>query len=177
MSTLVANNLQSNSGTVTIPSGQKLYAPGSVVQVQHARTSPTRYTVASADISAIPELEINFTPKFSNSNIFLTAMINTTAQYVSTYGFLKNNSVIITNSNNNSSGSIFTMYPGSDNAGYIWNIGIEYTDVATSLSSINYKVAACSSWAGSTPRSLYINDRDSNDMRSISSMTIMEIAQ
>ena len=177
MSYVKVNNLQSNNNTITIPSGQKLYAPGSVVQVQSVRTPPTRYSIVSADIAAIPGLEINFTPKFSNSNILLTAMINTSAQHVSTYGFLKDNAVIITNSNTNSTGSISTMYPGSDTNTQMWNIKIEYMDVATSLVSINYKTAACASWAGDNSRTLYINDRADNDMRSVSSMTITEIAQ
>lgn len=161
----------------SIKSGGQLYEPGTIVQVQNAVTPTSRYGIQAQDISAIPGLEINFTPIFSNSKILLRAMINSNAQHVSTYGFLKNNSAIISNTNTNSNGSIATMYPNSDVAGNMWNIYIEYMDTVTSTSTINYKAAACASWAGDTSRTLWINDRDSNDMRSISTLTIMEIAQ
>lgn len=160
----------------TINQAGTIKIPGTVIQVQHVRTSATRYTISADNLTAIPELEINFTPKFANSKILLTAMINASSNHVTTYGFLKNNAVIISNTNTNSDGSILTVYDGQDIGSYIYGQYVEFMDVATSLSPINYRAAASASWSGS-PRSLYINDRDGNDMRSISSMTIMEIAQ
>jgi hypothetical protein len=151
------------------------WLPGEVVQVQHVRTSATRYGIQSQDIAAIPELTIDFVPKFSNSKILIRAMINSTGQHVATFGFLKNNSVLASNSNTNSAGSVATTYEGDDVTGQMKNYYIEFMDTATSTSSINYKAAACASWAGDNSRTLWINDRDTSDMRSFSSMTIQEI--
>lgn len=177
MSTLRVNNLANSAGTgnIGIASGNSLLIPGSIVQVQSVRTSTTRYTISSNSLAAIPELEINFVPKAVGNKILLTAMINASSSHVSTYGFLKNNSVIIENTNTNSDGSILTVYDGQDTTDYIYGQYIEFMDTVSSLSSINYKAAASASWAGGI-RALYINDRSSNDMRSISSMTIYEVA-
>lgn len=165
-----------NSNTITVPSGHKLYAPGSVVQIQYVQTSATRYTISAADITAIPELSITFTPRFANSKILLQAMINSSQTYVTTFGFLKNGSYIISNTNSNSAGSIATTYiTGTDGANML-NAYISYMDTATSTSPITYAAAAASSWSG-TNYALYINDRNDSAMRSISSLTIMEIAQ
>lgn len=166
-----------SSGTITIPSGQKLYAPGSVVQVQHVQSSATKYTVSAADIAAIPELSISFTPKFSNSKILLQAMINSSATYVCTFGFLKNGSAIISNTNTNSAGSISTTYYGGGAVeSNIYNNYISYMDTPATTSAITYAAAVSSSWSG-TNYTVHINDRSDSTMRSISTLTIMEVAQ
>lgn len=180
MSKLIVGSLEgyaANDNTVSLSSGHKLYVPGTVVQTQMVVSSPTRYAITAQDISAIPELEINFTPKFQNSKIIISAMINGQSSYVTTYGFLKNNSYIISNTNTNSAGSISTVYDGAGaGTDYMYNQYIDYVDTATSFATINYKAAVSSSWGG-TVYTTYINDRPSNDMRSVSSMKVMEIAQ
>lgn len=172
------DTLQSTTGNqaMTIDASGSIYIPGSIVQVKHARTAPTRYAIATQDISAIPELTINISPKFSNSAILITAMINSSSQHVSTFGFLKNDAFIINNSNTNSAGSILTVYDGQDTNDYMYGQYIEFLDYPATTGSVNYKAAASASWGGSI-RTLYINDRLSNDMRSVSSMTVWEIAQ
>jgi hypothetical protein len=166
-----------NDNTITVPSGHKLYAPGSIVQVQHVSSSGTRYAIATQDLSAIPELQISFTPKFNNSKLLIQAMINGSSNHVTTYGFLKNGGNFIGAGNTNvGGGSVSTVYDGRDSAGYMHNQYIAVQDTVTSLSTIVYQAAVSASWSG-TIRTTYINDRDSNDMRSISSMTIWEIAQ
>lgn len=186
MSTLRVGSISAPSGTgsIVLPANNSLsgvdaasiYAAGDVVQVQHARTSPTRYAIATDNISAIPELSISFTPKFANSKILLTAMINANSQHVTTFGFLKDGAVIISNTNTNSTGSILTVYDGQDIAGYMYGQYIEFMDTISSTATITYAAAASASWSA-VVRTLYINDRDSNDMRSVSSMTAMEIKQ
>ena len=166
-----------NDNTITVPSGHKLYAPGSIVQVQHVQSTPTKYTVSAADIVAIPELSITFTPKFANSKILLQSMINSTATYVCTFGFLKNGSYLISNTNTNSAGSIATVYMGgSAIESNIYNSYIAYSDTPGTTSPITYAAAVSSSWAG-TNYTVHINDRSDSQMRSVSTLTIMEIAQ
>lgn len=179
MSKLVVGELAGlpeNNYQISIDSNSTIVGAGSILQVKHVRTSPIRYSVATQDISAIPELSIDITPQSNTSKILVSAMISTTAQHVSTFGFLKNDNYIIDNTNTNSAGSIITVYDGADTNGEIEVVYIEYLDDPQTTSSINYKAAASASWSGSI-RTLYINDRSSNDMRSISSMTVWEIAE
>ena len=155
------------------------YSPGCIVQVQYAETSATRYTISSQNIDDIPGLSISFTPKFITSKLLLVAMINSSATYVSTFGFRKDgtNMISSTDANNtNSTGSISTTYDVEIAASVMHNMTIQYMHTPNSLDSATYTVAACSSWAG-TLYTLYINDRSTNDMRSISNFTIYEIAQ
>jgi hypothetical protein len=153
------------------------YASGSIVQVQHVMSPATRQSITTQDISAITGLEINFTPRFATSKLLLQAMVNHNGVHVSTVGFLKNNGYIIANTNTNSQGSISTTYfgHGPTTIDFMYNSFIQYLDTINSTSTINYKVGACASWAG-TVYTLFINDRNSNDMRSVSSFTIFEIA-
>lgn len=184
MSALRTPRLTASGGQVSLPTGNALsapaggfLAPGRVIQVRHARTPATRYTIAAQDLQAIPGLEIHFTPLRSNSLIRLTAMVNGMANYVETVGFLRNGSPIVNNTNVNSNGSILTTYDGGPiDADYIHGRYIEFYDSVNGAPSITYSVGVSSSWNG-TVYTTYINDRVSNDMRSISSMTIWEIAQ
>ena len=47
-------------------------------------------------------------------------------------------------------------------------------DMPNTTNPLTYSVGASASWSGGN-RNLYINDRGSNDMRSISSLTAYEI--
>jgi len=172
-STAGSGNLSIQASKLTLPTNT--YAPGAIIQVQHVQSSATRYTISAADITAIPELSISFTPKFSTSKILLQAMINSSQTYVCTFGFLKNGAYILSNTNTNSAGSIATTYITDTNGANMFNNFISYVDTPGTTSAITYAAAAASSWAG-TNYNLYINDRSDSAMRSISSMTIYEIA-
>jgi hypothetical protein len=168
-------NMTISSTQLSLPS--QTYFPGSIVQVQHAQTPGTRYVISSANISAIPNLTISFTPKFANSRILLQAMINSSATYVASYGFLKNGGYLSGVTNTNSQGSVATTYYGG---GVIesnsYNNFISYSEFPGTTSTITYAAAACSSWSG-TNYNLHINDRSDDTMRGVSSFTIFEIAQ
>ena len=152
------------------------YKPGEVVQTLYVQSS-ARQTISAADISPITALVIGITPRFSNSRILLRAMVNSSSTYVSTFGFTKDGTNVSSVSNSNSSGSIATVYQFDTAGNNMENIYLEYLDTAvTSTSNIFYRVAACSSWAG-TSYNLYINDRSTSDMLSISTFTVQEIAQ
>ena len=49
-----------------------------------------------------------------------------------------------------------------------------YMDMPSTQNMCSYVVGGTASWGGSI-RDLYINDRDSNDMRGISSFIAMEV--
>lgn len=188
MSTLRTKQLDAinSSGAVRIASGSKIvgteqgqiYAPGSVIQMQQVQTAATVYSFSAADITPITGLSITITPKFATSALVLQSMINTSATYVSSYGFLRNSRYLVNSTatnNSNSAGAMATLYHGTNILTDMWNVYLQYIDIAGSTDPITYQVAGCSSWAG-TNFTLYVNDRNTSDMRSISSMIIMEIA-
>ena len=168
---------QINSGTSINISATSVITAGTITAILYG--SPTYDTIASAELAAIPGLSIDFAPKFATSKILLTAMINSTSTYVCTFGFLKNNAspTGVPGNSNVTSGSIATSYSGQGTTvlSNMYNNYISYLDSPGTTSMVNYKAAATSSWAGAT-YTLYINDRSSFDMRSLSSLTIMEIA-
>ena len=67
-----------NANQILVPSGQTLYAPGHVIQVQKA-TVNSRTTFTSTAYTTTP-LALNFTPKFANS--MLHVMCTGTLAYV-----------------------------------------------------------------------------------------------
>jgi hypothetical protein len=78
--------------------------------------------------------------------------------------------------NNNVHGSLHTTYPGEDRADLMWNAWLQFWDVDNrSNARRRYEVGVNASW-GDSIRTLKINDRDTNDMRSICSLCVMEIA-
>ena len=90
---------------------------------------------------------------------------------------MRNNGVLTSglNGNNNvGSGSIATTYIGDDTDGHMMNTMIQYMDMPNTTNPCTYSVGVSSSWSGGN-RNLYINDRDSNDMRSICSLAAYEI--
>jgi hypothetical protein len=145
-------------------------------------------------------LEINFTPKYANSKILLTAMINHNGTYVVSFGFKRDSSLLGTSGsappaetadhdhsnanakNSSSQGAIVTLYAGLGTSTFsnIYNTNYEYLDIATNTNARTYKAVGCSSWTG-TSRHFFINDRWSSGLASgmacLSSMTIYEIAQ
>ena len=154
---------------------------GVILQVQHARvterqtiTGNTATDITDTD-AHITGLSITFTPKKSSSKILITAMINATTNYITTFGFLRDGSVLATPipTNTFSSGSILTINPERNNNYYMDNIYIEWLDNATNTNNRTYKAAVCDTGN----RTIYINNRHTSDFASFSSMTIYEIAQ
>ena len=165
-----------SGGQVTLPS--QTYAPGSIVQVQHVRTNSV-VDVTAQDITAITGLSISFTPKFANSKILLTSMINSNAVYVTSYGFLKDGTSLgTTNPNSNTLSSVWTGYSGqgTGTTTNMYGAYTEWLENATNTTARTYAAGITSSWGG-TIYTVRVNDRSDNVMRSYSSMTIYEIAQ
>ena len=160
-----------------------LYAPGSIVQVQYASTpfnNTSRQTITGGELSDatndIDYLDMNFKPKFANSSILLTAMINSTETHVASFGFKEDGTVVRTQANNtNATGAISTVYEGTNNNQHLKNNYIQVLIPANGTHTRRYNAAANSYWAD-VGYTLHINDRHSNDMRSISNMVVYEIA-
>lgn len=179
------------NNTVTIESGARWtliggedndVGEGQVMQVRYSQTPPNRYLVQSNELAVIPDLEVTIQPSHTNSKILLIAMINLNAIHVNTVGFFRNNAVInggnsglpTGNNSNVSSGRLATTYTGSSTASHMMTKTVMFMDHPNTTNPTTYAVGTSSSWGGST-YNLYVNDRDSNDMRSISTLTAMEI--
>ena len=176
----------SNGNTVTVENGAQWFilggedndvGEGQIMQMRYSQTPPTRYLINSSNLSPIPNLEVTIQPSHTDSKILLMAMINSDARHVSSFGFLRNNSVLTTNLSGNTnvgSGSVSTTYHGTDDNDDMKNVFIQYMDMPNTTNPLTYSVGASASWSGGN-RNLYINDRSSNDMRSICSLTAYEI--
>lgn len=153
-------------------SDQKMH---SVIQVKRVTTN-TRLSVAAQDLTAIPGMSISITPRFIGSMLLLQAQISGSSQHVTTYGFLRNGSPVSTITNTNSNGSILTVYDGQDTSDYMYGQFIDWSEITQSTGSLTFDVGVSASWGGGV-RTAYINNRASNDMLSMSTFTIWEIAQ
>ena len=175
-----------NGNTVTVENGAQWFilggedndvGEGQIMQMRYSQTPPTRYLINSSNLSPIPNLEVTIQPSHTDSKILLMAMINSDARHVSSFGFLRNNSVLTSNLSGNTnvgSGSVSTTYHGTDDNDDMKKLFIQYMDMPNTTNPLTYSVGASASWSGSN-RNLYINDRSSNDMRSICSLTAYEI--
>jgi len=175
-----------NGRTVTIENGASWFllggedndiGEGQVMQVRYSQTPASRYLLRNNNLTPIPDLEVTIQPSHTNSKILLMAMINSNARHVTSFGFLRNNGIItngLSGNTNVSSGSVATTYHNRDTGGDMFNCFIQYMDMPNTQNPTTYSVGASASWSGGT-RDLYINDRDSNDMRSISSLIAMEV--
>lgn len=171
-------NLRTDVNSVS----SQVYATGSVLQVVYLESS-AKQNITSPDISQITGLQATITPKRAGSKILLQAMINNNGLHVASFGFLQyvNPSFVRIGgvSNTNSANAIATTYYGGATTSndFMYNNYITYlhTPSYTLGQSLVYAPGACASWAGVT-YTLQINNRQSNDMNSVSSIILTEIA-
>lgn len=175
-----------NGNTVTVENGAQWFilggedndvGEGQIMQMRYAQTPASRYLIQSQDLSPIPNLEVTIQPSHTNSKVLLVAMINSNARHVTSFGFLRNNGILtsgLSGNTNVGSGSVATTYHDRDAGGDMFNCVIQMMDMPNTTNPCTYSVGVSASWGGSV-RDLYINDRDSNDMRSISSLAAYEI--
>ena len=175
-----------NGNTVTVENGAQWFilggedndvGEGQIMQMRYAQTPASRYLIQAQNLSPIPNLEVTIQPSHTNSKVLLVAMINSNARHVTSFGFLRNNGTLTSGLSGNSnvgSGSVATTYHDADRGGDMYNCVIQYMDMPNTTNPCTYSVGVSASWGGSV-RDLYINDRDSNDMRSISSLAAYEI--
>lgn len=173
-----------NNNTITVPSGHKLYAPGSVVQVITATSGFVNQTINSSTPVALTGLSATITPKFATSKILIQAVVTASWTYVASAHIYKNGTDLIPNhgSNNQTGGAtaLWTHYLGgttdSATADKIFPFSIIYWDLPGSVSPITYDIRANAGWSGGTS-TFYFNNRASVDMLSSSYLVITEIAQ
>ena len=172
--------------TVTIENGASWFIlggeendlkEGEVVQAKFASTPPDRYLIRNNNLVQIPNLEVSIAPTHTNSKIVLMAMITGNARHVTSFGFFRDGNLITSGLNGNtnvSSGSVATTYTGDDTDDHMYSWPVNYHDTPGTTNAVTYTVGASASWGGSI-RDLYINDRSSNDMRSVSTLLALEV--
>jgi hypothetical protein len=170
MSTLKTNTIQTVGGLPLLNS------TGSIIQVAYGDMGSNTVEIISQNNVVIPNCSVSITPTRSTSKILLIAHVVSNVWFVSTYGFARNGTNIGGNNNTNSNNSIATNYFGqAATEQYLcMSVTYQYLDSPATTSPITYAPTACSSWSG-TINTLRINDRNSLDMRSLTSITAMEI--
>ena len=179
-----------NNNTITVPSGHKLYAPGSVVQVVYKRTDARSvYTVpTSGDGVGFAELATVITPKFANSLLVMHITISGESHYNDVFTMLKNGSLITqsgyegynsSSGNNYWSGVAITPYDGGDIATTPWTCTFQYAIPAGSTSTATYTPAVRANDANTyfTLNRAYNNAGAGGNENGTSHVTIWEIAQ
>ena len=170
MSTLKTNSIQTVDGLPLLNS------TGSIIQVVYGDMGSNTATIASQNNAVIPNCSVSITPTRSNSKILLIAHVVSNIWFVSSYGFARNGTNIGGNSNTNSNNSIATNYFGqlTTEQNLCMSVTYQYLDSPATTSAITYAPTACSSWGG-TIYTIRINDRNALDMRSLTSITAIEI--
>jgi len=164
---------------------EDLILPGDVIQMAYDQSTANQTIQNTQDITdgtaSINGLQINgFRPKRSNSIIVLQGHVSHSQSYFVSLGFMVNGVAVASlSSNSNSAGSNVTNYFGSNSPGSITQTSWQISPTNPGAGSrMDITVGATASWSSdSSSYPLYINNRDSQDARSISSITVYEIAQ
>ena len=171
MSILRVNQIQDGTGKIILSN------TGSILQTVYGDMGSNTATITSADNAVIPNCSVTITPTSTTSKIVLLAHVVTNIVYVSSYGFSRNGVNIGGNTNTNSSNVIAMNYQGQAVGveGGCISISYQYLDSPASTSALTYAPTACSSWSGAN-YTLRINDRNSLDMRGLTSITAIEVS-
>jgi hypothetical protein len=159
---------------IKFPDGSQQNFAAKCINTYFAITPATRQLISSTTPQVITGLSITLTPKSTNSKFLIMAIVNGTARYVSSVLVYRNGSKVLTHGgNSNESGSNATVYFGDNDNGRMKQMHVHYMDSPNTTASVTYDIRFTSGWGGGT-YGAYINDRSSNDMRSPSTLTIME---
>jgi microcystin-dependent protein len=146
-----------------------------IINAYSVNTGATRQDITSSTWAAITGLSVTLTPVSASSRFILLSSIQNSGTYVNSFTFFKNSSSLLSHANTSETGAIRTTFTGqNDSDNYQWETSLSYVDAPATTSSITYDVRATSSWNGASG-TIRINDRLSNDMRGVSSFTVLEM--
>ncbi|MCK5584237.1 MAG: hypothetical protein KAI33_10610, partial [Elusimicrobiales bacterium] len=174
----VAGTIESTSGGIKFPDATTQVTSGKVINTYFVMTAATRQTIASTTPQIITGLSVTLTPVSTNSKFMILAVVNGNLNYVSSVLIYQGGTKLLSHTGNtNEAGAQATRYTSDgNNGGYISQMIINYVDSPATTSSITYDVRMTSGWSGTSYTS-YANDRADNDMRTPSTLMIMEIAE
>lgn len=153
-STLVVDNLQPRTGsTISIPSGNRLYAPGGIVQVLQTVKTDVFVTTVAGSWFDVPgpggsgTLSVTITPISATSNFYVSFIMNGGIQSAANCFFrLNRNGTVIFVGDPNSSASrasTASFYNGagaSHDNNYMMSVSASYLDSPATSSPLTYKV-------------------------------------
>ena len=177
---LTSTNLTSTGGNIDF-SGSWTDAPaGTVIQMASATAGPAIQTFTSTTPVVITGLDVDFTPRRSDSKIIINVTLNSNITYVSSFGVYQDGSAVVSTSgqnNTNEANTSITTYKGDSVTNHMFALSFNVIINAGSTSVRTYDVRGTSGWSG-TGYSLSVNNRSTyNDMASFSTMVIYEVAQ
>ena len=174
-----------NNNTITVPSGHKLYAPGSVVQVQTSQLTAKVSQSVGAVSDGVSFMSVTISPKFSSSKIIVQFFVNgssgDTARYqnfgVSTYrNSIKIGQGDVAGSNTRVTSSFWGTNTDSAASSMVSGSVI---DLPNTTGSVVYDIRPANV-RGDAGSVIYINGPSRTDSwasSSISTLTVWEIAQ
>ena len=173
----------STPNTIAIPSGQKLHAPGHIVQlISVEATGNYSFNTSTGTYTDVTGLTLNITPKFNNSKIYLTAKVDISAASGQRWGlrFTRNGSVPA-GSIGGSDGSRTRSHSsgqGTASNGIDNNTGMMFLDSPATTSQVTYKVQVTCEGSNQVVINRSITHSDSATVyTSLSTLTAMEVAQ
>jgi len=183
MSTLKLNNLEAATGTtINIASGDKISGasgsiavPGSAVQVLSTTKVDDHFQSTSTSFVDVTGVTLTIAPKFSTSKILATvsgAFGVSAPSRIAMFNLVRGSTNLGQPTSAKSFSSTRTMY---NNAGdELHQLHIEFLDSPATTSSTVYKLQMRTNNSDST---LFIGDRNSEDCRQGTTITLKEIAQ
>jgi hypothetical protein len=156
-STLTVDNIVGATTASTV------HAPGHVIQVQSVASS-AQLTLSSTNTWVATGIQLNITPKFSNSKIYIVANIDFDANAANRILFtsiFRNDSVNLGQATNGFNASM------SSGGRMMSSVGINHLDSPATTSAVNYEV-----YARCNNQPTYINLYGG-----VCGLTLMEIAQ
>lgn len=173
------------TGTISVPTGNVLHAPGHVLQVASTTKTDTFTTTAGqGSPAAITGLTVNITPQFSTSKVLVMYNVNYSFNGTATtvgIGLTRNGTAI---GRGDAAGSRAQLTAQGHGEGSSWNADVlagTFLDSPASISSLTYGIVLGNNGNGSL--NIYVNrtgrdnDASNEDSRVTSTITVMEIAQ
>ena len=184
VSTLKTNTIQAATGTIVSVANGHTFAPtGHVIQTKSFTMTSTTTTTSDGFVDT--GLQLAITPSSTSSKILITGFINVSGSYFKTYIRLLRGSTVL--SVGDAASNRPQVYSASHPGGADWDsyavtsITLNLLDSPNTTSSVTYKVdfrpyqhTATTSYVN---RSASDRDNADYDERSISVMTLQEIAQ
>jgi hypothetical protein len=192
MSNLRVNSIsaRAGSGTINVPAGNVLYAPGHVVQVVNTTLyTPTAVAipVGAAVNTNIPDFTCSITPKSTSSRILVQVrwfgeLSNQTANWDNMFGLKRNGSPVGVNPSTAGGATGISMaalgYYSNDGNSTPEMLYFDFYDSPSSISSVTYQVYAnCTSVAYTLYTNRTVAASSASYEYGSSTITLWEIAQ
>ena len=147
-----------------------------LLQVKFIQSPNERYYFNTMDEVELPGLNTIIIPKSDNSYFLVFATINTSIGYVHSISLKFRDNFVgqATSNNSNHPHALYHIYKGSNKTDYIEPKHVMFAIENDSLDEAYIGIWFRNKW-GTKAYPFYYNDRKTNDMRSLSTMIIMEV--